>query len=41
MNEPETIREILENTSIDVLAEEVQANPERAGEAVQALMYYI
>jgi Rrf2 family protein len=34
------IREILENTSIDVLADG-DGKPERTGEAVQALMYYI
>ena len=35
------IRKILENTSIDVLADGDGTRPERTGEAVQALMYYI
>jgi len=36
----DAIRDILENTSIEVLAEGA-AGPERADEAVEALMYYI
>ena len=35
------IRDILENTSIEVLAESEAVGPERTGEAVEALMYYI
>lgn len=37
----DAIRDILENTSIEVLAEDEAAGPERTGEAVEALMYYI
>lgn len=37
----DSIREILENTTIDVLAEDVSADPKRASEAVGTLMYYI
>ncbi len=37
----DAIRDILENTSIEVLAEDGTAGPERTGEAVEALMYYI
>jgi hypothetical protein len=35
------IREILENTSIDVLVEGGEADPDRTTEAVGTLMYYI
>ncbi|MGO8671677.1 MAG: RrF2 family transcriptional regulator [Capsulimonadaceae bacterium] len=35
------IRQILENTSIDVLVEATEAQPDSAGKAVEALMYYI
>lgn len=37
----DAIRGILENTSIEVLAEGSEATPNRADEAVEALMYYI
>ena len=37
----DAIRNILENTSIEVLAENEAVGPERTGEAVEALMYYI
>ena len=37
----DSIRDILENTSIEVLAENGSVGPERTGEAVEALMYYI
>ncbi len=37
----DSIRDILENTSIEVLAEDGAASPARTGEAVEALMYYI
>jgi Rrf2 family protein len=37
----DAIRNILENTSIEVLAENEAADPKRTGEAVEALMYYI
>jgi len=37
----DAIRDILENTSIEVLAESGQADPQRTGEAVETLMYYI
>ena len=37
----DAIRNILENTSIEVLAESGEADPKRTGEAVEALMYYI
>jgi Rrf2 family protein len=37
----DAIRNILENTSIEVLAENGEADPKRTGEAVEALMYYI
>ena len=37
----DAIRNILENTSIEVLAENEEADPKRTGEAVEALMYYI
>ncbi len=37
----DAIREILENTPIDVLAEDGAVDLKRADEAVEALMYYI
>ena len=37
----DAIRNILENTSIEVLAENEETDPKRTGEAVDALMYYI
>ncbi len=37
----DAIRDILENTSIEVLAEAGGDDPKRRGEAVEALMYYI
>ena len=37
----DAIRDILENTSIEVLADSADADPKRTGEAVEALMYYI
>jgi Rrf2 family cysteine metabolism transcriptional repressor len=37
----DAIREILENTSITVLADGAPVTPERAGEVVESLMYYI
>ncbi len=37
----DAIRNILENTSIEVLAENGEADPQWTGEAVEALMYYI
>lgn len=37
----DSIRDILENTSIEVLAEDGVADPKRADEAVETLMYYI
>lgn len=37
----DAIRDILENTSIEVLAEDGEAGPKRAEEAVETLMYYI
>lgn len=37
----DAIRDILENTSIEVLAEAAATDPKRTGEAVEALMYYI
>ncbi len=37
----DAIRDILESTSIEVLAEGGAANPKRAEEAVEALMYHI
>ena len=37
----DSIRDILENTSIEVLAESEEVSPKRTGEAVEALMYYI
>ena len=37
----DAIRDILESTSIEVLAEGGAPNPQRTDEAVEALMYYI
>ena len=37
----DAIRDILENTSIEVLAENGEDSPKRTDEAVEALMYYI
>ncbi len=37
----DSIRDILENTSIEVLAEDGVVDPKRADEAVETLMYYI
>ncbi len=37
----DAIRDILESTSIEVLAEGAAADPKRTDEAVDALMYYI
>lgn len=37
----DAIRDILESTSIEVLAESTAANPKRTEEAVEALMYHI
>jgi Rrf2 family protein len=37
----DAIRNILENTSIEVLAENEETDPKRTGEAVETLMYYI
>lgn len=37
----DAIRNILENTSIEVLAENEEVDAKRTGEAVEALMYYI
>jgi len=37
----DAIRDILENTSIEVLAEAPDGDGQRTGEAVEALMYYI
>ena len=37
----DSIRDILESTSIEVLAEGGVPNPQRTDEAVETLMYYI